>query len=495
MNTAIVCKMKKRYILWIIVMACLSGCGAKEAEDTDTEKDNVLDVTEEAGTPTEAIDKKVEETDPSEWFVTVLAEGGENGNVASSEESDGKAPDPVTEYEEIYAPVIAEMRKVMQYGYDRDKIYDYVPGGFCFEGAFSSEVYGWLDPENIGYIYEDVNDDSIPELLIGEMDQEDYKFVFCAYTITDGEVFRFLEGGGCRDHYEWMGDGRFFHYGSGGAMMTDYGEYRLNPEGTDLFSDEYYYDGVVDEQDMFYLVENGVKQEISEEEMSDGYLYYQEKINSAEALHYQSFFEDLTELEGRWYMDSDQEAVGFHFFPDGTWLALGVKNSELESNKAILDGTCQKNEDGSYVLFYSDGWALGSFDLVKDGNGNPGFEFGNRMFYRISDSQDWKDVITSYTSMWELPDGNTLHMDENGRWYLYVGANVTENGYWSIETDYNKVRIRLYNITSQGRCNMIADGLCDKDPAGKSMLYIRIVMGGLGTYAEEDLTLYDAARG
>ena len=54
--------------------------------------------------------------------------------------------------------------------------------------------------------------------------------------------------------------------------MTDYGEYRLNPEGTDLFSDEYYSDGVVDEQDMFYLVENGVEQEISEEEMSDGYM-------------------------------------------------------------------------------------------------------------------------------------------------------------------------------------------------------------------------------
>ncbi len=147
-----------------------------------------------------------------------------------------------TDYEAIYAPILKEVLDTIQNGYDYDAEYDYV-----LNGLMEEIMYGETDEllESIGYVIMDINKDKVPELLIGKNesfgDNDDIRSnVFNGYSCKDGKPVCFLDGW-ARSLHEWMGDGHFFYFGSGGAMLSAFGEAHLGKNVEELEWDDFYF--------------------------------------------------------------------------------------------------------------------------------------------------------------------------------------------------------------------------------------------------------------
>lgn len=132
--------------------------------------------------------------------------------------------------EALYADVLAKYSQALNERWDSVKLSD--------EGVNFMLVYavgdGVADPlAEVGYYFEDINGDGIPELFIGFMDEND-KSVFSIYTV-DTETMEKVEvaSGGERFYYHVAEDhGRIFFHGSSSAFVSVNYVYRL--EGTEL---------------------------------------------------------------------------------------------------------------------------------------------------------------------------------------------------------------------------------------------------------------------
>lgn len=176
----------------------------------------------------------------------------EPGPAASPEPS--MAPDPEVEkkYQEAmdaYAAVLDQSCDVVYNGVNAENDYPFVPAGVMEVSSMPrAELLQYL-----GYAYEDLNGDGIPELLIGTIPddtaaQPQEQFFFGGYTCKDGELVWFLEGW-ARNVYEWLGDGRFYNFGSGGAAYSAFGTFRLSEDGTALECEDWYFTDLKNEND------------------------------------------------------------------------------------------------------------------------------------------------------------------------------------------------------------------------------------------------------
>jgi len=155
-------------------------------------------------------------------------------------------PDPKVEkaYQEamrVYETVMEQNCDIIYNGYDTENEYPYVSSGVI---EVSSMARGAL-LQYLGYAFEDVSGDGIPELLIGTIPNKDaeipeVQLLFGGYACKDGEPVCFLDGR-ARNVYEWLGDGRFFNYGSGGYAYSGFGTFRLSEDGTELQCEEWYF--------------------------------------------------------------------------------------------------------------------------------------------------------------------------------------------------------------------------------------------------------------
>ncbi len=158
-------------------------------------------------------------------------------------------PDPKAEkaYQEAlraYEAVMDANCDVIYNGISFEMDYPFVSSGVM---EVSSMERGKL-LQYLGYTYEDLNDDGIPELLIGIIPDEkaevpETQFFFGGYTIKNGEPVCFLEGW-ARNVYEWLGGGRFFNYGSGGYAFSAFGTFHLSEDGTQLIAEEWYFSDI-----------------------------------------------------------------------------------------------------------------------------------------------------------------------------------------------------------------------------------------------------------
>ncbi len=82
----------------------------------------------------------------------------------------------------------------------------------------------------MGYTLCDFGGDGVPELLIGTLpgDAEDAGLLYGGYTVKDGAIVAFLEGW-ARNRYQLLDDGCFYNAGSGGAMYSMFGAWRIAP--------------------------------------------------------------------------------------------------------------------------------------------------------------------------------------------------------------------------------------------------------------------------
>ena len=90
-----------------------------------------------------------------------------------------------------------------------------------------------ISPEMVGYAVEDLDDNGIPELMIGSISEDDFyeKLIFTLYTVDkDGEavpVFGSME----RDRYYYAGGNRFANLGSSSAADSFVTTLKLEGEG------------------------------------------------------------------------------------------------------------------------------------------------------------------------------------------------------------------------------------------------------------------------
>ena len=98
---------------------------------------------------------------------------------------------------------------------------------------------------SVGYIIKDISGDSIPELLIVSADEIKDSIcygnnVFAAYTCVDNVPTLIFERSS-RSNYCIIGDGKFLHVGSDGAMYTAYGTYDISDNGKELVCNNFYF--------------------------------------------------------------------------------------------------------------------------------------------------------------------------------------------------------------------------------------------------------------
>ena len=99
------------------------------------------------------------------------------------------------------------------------------------------------DLSSIGYAVKNINDDGLEELFISDNNN-----IFGLYTIEGDEAILVTEGWARSRNY-LLSDNTIYYEGSGGAVQTIFGAYKLNSGSTELeVIDMYFSDFVDDEQ-------------------------------------------------------------------------------------------------------------------------------------------------------------------------------------------------------------------------------------------------------
>lgn len=137
-----------------------------------------------------------------------------------------------------YAATLAECYALLTAPADYTEYPDELFG--IYEAAMS---FGADALNTIGYVFRDLNEDTIPELLIGAFDKSDDAYtkneIYAAYTY-DGQNPVPLFSGWARNAYALTEDNTFFHHGSGGAAYAIFGEYTLSDAGEFICMNSYF---------------------------------------------------------------------------------------------------------------------------------------------------------------------------------------------------------------------------------------------------------------
>lgn len=185
----------------------------------------------------------------------------ETDNTAVTEEKKTDSPevDPI----DAYTPLLTHFFRLVSDPYGEDDDSDGSLG--VQENARIMEDSA-LD--GIGYIIEDLSGDGIPELAVGTLPEYGGQ-INALYTLVDGEP-RFVFEGWYRSRYMYLGEGRFFYYGSNGAAETGKGIVTLTGDGTTLRRDGegFYFTQLCDGEIRVYYNETGIW-DLAQSEESD----------------------------------------------------------------------------------------------------------------------------------------------------------------------------------------------------------------------------------
>ncbi len=171
---------------------------------------------------------------------------------ATSEPSMVPEPEAEKAYQaamHAYEAVMDETCDTVYNGYNFEVEHRYVSSGVIELSTMKrSELLEYL-----GYTFEDLSGDGIPELLIGTIprdnaEEAEVQLLLSGYTCKNGEPVCFLEGWS-RNVYEWLGNERFFNYASGGWAYSGFGPFHLSKDGTELQCEEWYFSDMKDEND------------------------------------------------------------------------------------------------------------------------------------------------------------------------------------------------------------------------------------------------------
>lgn len=134
-----------------------------------------------------------------------------------------------------------------------ERFYTLVSDPYGFEDIAAYGEFGVIEAaramedkalDALGYTIEDISGDGVPELVVDTLPEHGGQ-VNEVYTLVDGQP-QFVFEGWYRSSYSYLGDGRFFYYGSSSASETGRGFYTLTRDGTALTCEEFYFIHAVD---------------------------------------------------------------------------------------------------------------------------------------------------------------------------------------------------------------------------------------------------------
>ncbi len=125
-----------------------------------------------------------------------------------------------------------------------------------------TEIAMWQSgPEalaSVGYRVEDWSGDGVPELILASTGED--RTIYALYALT-GDAPSLLFESWSRNAYRWLGEGRFFYYGSGGAAYSAFGTYALSESAEALNCEDFYFTDVAaddPEKILYYHNQSGV---------------------------------------------------------------------------------------------------------------------------------------------------------------------------------------------------------------------------------------------
>ena len=139
------------------------------------------------------------------------------------------------DYEAVYAPVLTSVADLLS----RESPEEHVTG---LGEAGVYELRMGSTPEDalwkVGYVFRDLNDDSIPELILAQSDSQEESTcsgqqILAVYSCMQGSPSLLLEGW-ARNRYYLLPDNSFLNQGSSGAAYSCLGLYQVSPEGAEL---------------------------------------------------------------------------------------------------------------------------------------------------------------------------------------------------------------------------------------------------------------------
>lgn len=161
-------------------------------------------------------------------------------------------PQPDAAPEAVYQELIGSIRKL---------ILEEVPEAEL--GLAEEALNGILDagysktPEEtldcVGYALWDLNEDGMPELVVGGVSEErDGAYfgrdIYAVYTCVDGEIYCVCSGW-ARSYVGWLGENVFYYSGSAGAAYSLLGQYVLAPNAAEWTCIDFYF---TEEDDIYY---------------------------------------------------------------------------------------------------------------------------------------------------------------------------------------------------------------------------------------------------
>ena len=275
--------MKKIIILLSIGVVCsLCGCG-QDREDT-TQKPTVEEMTTESSTQEETKSEEVvtstEDVTDKQTEVTT-----ETTSEMATEQAEEKPDDSYAVHTNMYYEILDSIYQMMCAGMDD---YDYVEGTNGIGEIIMSGDENVLD--QVGFTFEDVNEDGTVELIIGAIYEDDAtnqsQTIYSVYTFRNTP--HLLLEGWSRNRCFLLEDGTFFDEGSAGAIYKIFEHVRLEPNATEVSYIDYYFSYEKDgnfEDIGYYHNEMGewdpnVSEEMTEDAFWEKFAEYGEEVKT-----------------------------------------------------------------------------------------------------------------------------------------------------------------------------------------------------------------------
>lgn len=223
-------------LLSILLLAVLASCGGQQAASSSPNGE---------GSP------------PARTPGIQIPEKGEKKPVGTKDP--GQTSEQPIDPDQAYSELVERFRTLVSdpFSQDSDK-----PGEMGVLEA--ARAAGANAVHEMGYLIEDLSGDDIPELAVGEC----YGMTNALYTLVDGKPKLVFEGW-YRNSYVYMGDGRFYYYGSNSAAENGQGVFALTKDGTRLECESFLFTGLNSDGDVVVYSNETGSWDPAESSMSD----------------------------------------------------------------------------------------------------------------------------------------------------------------------------------------------------------------------------------
>ena len=410
---------EKKYLAYVLVlmMLVMVGCGNKEAASDAPERETLP--ADQAAEMTGTEDASTNASADNETTSEPAKDSNAGQEVDQAENVSG-------DYEQIYDEILQEMYRIATDEEYADTLQEDNPA-YLGISMVRVDIEGTV---TLGYCMDDLNQDGIPELIVGYCGQSDdtpySNILYAAYTCQDNAPI-LLFSGWYRNAYYYLGDGRFLNCGSNSAASSLYATYVLKPGETELTCEDYWFsEGIWTEAGDVtiqyyhnttgeYSIETSEKVDITEDE------FWQKEDDLAAGIKkmsltsfadygvekgYQSATETEASVSVQWYADAEQPPKSYDMF---------VAAQDEYAAEALFTTDQEVN---NFELF-----ALNILDITEDGE----LVYETETLYSLDSFTPEKPLVVKLSFPGDLPAYGISYQDSKGSETTYR-FSVGESG-------------------------------------------------------------------